>query len=339
MKALTVVPLTKDSASLDDVDEPPGVGRCTVLVADARRGHLRHRHRDPLRCATAGPRPGRTGWCSGHESLGRVVEAPAGGDLAEGDLVVGIVRHPDPVPCANCAVGEWDFCRNGRYTEHGIKEHDGFLSERYRIHPEFAVKVDPKLGILGVLMEPTSVVAKAWEQVDRIGPGPTGTPDGGGDRCRPDRAAGRHDRGAARARRPRVRPDDRRAQARRGGRAGGDLPHRVHRAVGEGRRRGDRVHRCLLAGPRRHGAHRQRRGRLPDRCVVGRPHGERGRGLAEPVDGPREQRGGRLGERQPSSLPGGGRQPGQGRPGVAREAHHPAGTARVVAPGAGPPRR
>jgi threonine dehydrogenase-like Zn-dependent dehydrogenase len=31
------------------------------------------------------------------------------------------------------------------------------------------VKVDPALGILGVLLEPTSVVAKAWEEVDRVG--------------------------------------------------------------------------------------------------------------------------------------------------------------------------
>ena len=89
--------------------------------------------------------------------------------MAAGDLVVGIVRRPDPVPCGNCAVGEWDFCRNGQYTEHGIKSHDGYCSERYRLHPEYAVKIDPGLGALGVLLEPTSVVAKAWEQVDRIG--------------------------------------------------------------------------------------------------------------------------------------------------------------------------
>jgi threonine dehydrogenase-like Zn-dependent dehydrogenase len=98
-----------------------------------------------------------------------VLEAPAGGDLSKGDLVVGIVRRPDPVPCANCAVLEWDFCRNGQYTERGIKEHDGYLSERYRITPDFVVKVDPSLGVLGVLLEPTSVVAKAWEEVDRVG--------------------------------------------------------------------------------------------------------------------------------------------------------------------------
>jgi threonine dehydrogenase-like Zn-dependent dehydrogenase len=113
--------------------------------------------------------PGRDRLVLGHESLGRVVEAPAESGLAPGDLVVGIVRHPDPVPCANCAVGEWDMCRNGLYTEHGIKQRDGFGAERYRLRPEFAVRVDPALGGVGVLLEPASVVAKAWEHADRIG--------------------------------------------------------------------------------------------------------------------------------------------------------------------------
>jgi len=77
-------------------------------------------------------------------------------------LVVGIVRRPDPVPCVNCSVGEWDMCRNGQYTERrAIKEIQGFMSERWRIEPEYAIKVDPSLGILGVLLEPTTVVTKA----------------------------------------------------------------------------------------------------------------------------------------------------------------------------------
>jgi threonine dehydrogenase-like Zn-dependent dehydrogenase len=61
------------------------------------------------------------------------------------------------------------MCRNGQYTERGIKERHGYASERYRIHPEYAVKVDPSLGRLGVLLEPTTVVAKAWDHIERIG--------------------------------------------------------------------------------------------------------------------------------------------------------------------------
>lgn len=86
-----------------------------------------------------------------------------------GDLVDGIVRRPDPVPCDYCAAGEWDMCRNGRYTERGIKERDGYAAEQIRIEPDFAVRVDPTLGVLGVLLEPASVVAKAWDHAERIG--------------------------------------------------------------------------------------------------------------------------------------------------------------------------
>ena len=43
------------------------------------------------------------------------------------------------------------------------------MSERWRIEPEYVVRVDPSLGILGVLLEPTTVVAKAWEQILTIG--------------------------------------------------------------------------------------------------------------------------------------------------------------------------
>jgi threonine dehydrogenase-like Zn-dependent dehydrogenase len=104
----------------------------------------------------------------GHESLGRVID-PGPSGFAVGDHVVGIVRRPDPVPCPNCAVGEWDMCSNGGYTERGIKQVDGFMSDRWRIEPEYAVKVDQRLGTLGVLLEPTTVVAKAWEHIASIG--------------------------------------------------------------------------------------------------------------------------------------------------------------------------
>lgn len=105
----------------------------------------------------------------GHESLGRVQSAPGGSGFIVGDLVAGVVRRPDPVPCGACAHGEWDMCRNGRYTERGIKELHGFASELWSVPPQFAVRVDQRLGIAGVLTEPASVVAKAWEQVDRVG--------------------------------------------------------------------------------------------------------------------------------------------------------------------------
>ena len=61
------------------------------------------------------------------------------------------------------------MCMNGRYTERGIMGRHGYASERYRIHPEHLVAVDPALGILGVLLEPATVVAKAWDHIEKIG--------------------------------------------------------------------------------------------------------------------------------------------------------------------------
>jgi len=113
--------------------------------------------------------PGEKRLVLGHESLGRVRRAPEGSGFVEGDLVVGVVRRPDPEPCAACARGEFDMCRNGRYTERGIKALPGYGSERWTVEPEYAVRLDAGLERVGVLLEPTSVVAKAWEHIERIG--------------------------------------------------------------------------------------------------------------------------------------------------------------------------
>ena len=166
MHAVTVVPGTGGSARLDHVPEPEA-GLGSVLVEALTVGV----------CGTdAEIADGQYGWAPpseerlilGHESLGRVLD-PGPTGLAVGEHVVGIVRRPDPVPCPNCAVGEWDMCSNGGYTERGIKQVHGFMSERWRIEPEYVVRVDRDLGVLGVLLEPTTVVAKAWEHILTIG--------------------------------------------------------------------------------------------------------------------------------------------------------------------------
>jgi threonine dehydrogenase-like Zn-dependent dehydrogenase len=167
MKAITVEPQRPGSAQFEDIPEPDpregamlveavAVGVCgtDVEIVEGKYGWAP---------------PGKSRMVLGHESLGRVVDPGPSAGFKPGDFVVGIVRRPDPVPCPNCAVGEWDMCRNGQYTERGIKQIDGFMSERWRIEPEYALKVDSSLGLLGVLLEPTTVVTKAWEQVVAVG--------------------------------------------------------------------------------------------------------------------------------------------------------------------------
>src|SRR4029079_13823921 len=113
--------------------------------------------------------PGQDRLVLGHESLGRGGTAPPDSGFETGDLVVGVVRRPDPVPCGACAHGEFDMCRKGRCTERGIKQLDGYASEQWTVEADYAVKLDPRLADVGMLLEPTTVVAKAWEQVERVG--------------------------------------------------------------------------------------------------------------------------------------------------------------------------
>ncbi len=167
MKAIAIVPGRPETAGLIDIPEPP-----------ASDGSVLVRTRSIGICGTDAeiaidgigvPPQGEEHLVLGHESLGEVIEAPENSSLVPGDLIVGVVRRPDPLPCPACAADEWDMCQTGGFVERGILGYHGYGSERFRIEPRFAVRLDPALGDLGVLLEPATVVAKAWEHAMRIG--------------------------------------------------------------------------------------------------------------------------------------------------------------------------
>ncbi|MEU8194580.1 glucose 1-dehydrogenase [Microbispora amethystogenes] len=167
MRALTVVPLRKDSLAVADVPDPePGDGD---LLVDGLAVGVCGTDKEIAAGDYGSAPPGRERLVIGHESLGRVRRAPEGSGFAPGDLVVGVVRRPDPVPCGACAHGQFDMCRNGRYTERGIKDLDGYASQAWVVEPGYAVKLDPALADVGMLLEPTSVVVKAWDEVEKVG--------------------------------------------------------------------------------------------------------------------------------------------------------------------------
>jgi glucose 1-dehydrogenase len=167
VRALTVIPGLPGSAAVVDVDEPsPAEGE---LLVDGLAMGVCGTDSEIVSGEYGWAPPGRERLVLGHESLGRVREAPHGSGFDAGDLVVGVVRRPDPTPCPACARGEFDMCRTGDYMERGIKELDGFGSERWTVEADYAIKLDPGLERVGVLMEPATIVAKAWEHVDRIG--------------------------------------------------------------------------------------------------------------------------------------------------------------------------
>jgi threonine dehydrogenase-like Zn-dependent dehydrogenase len=165
-RAITVQPGHARSARLDRIASPAESEGALVVAIEAIG--ICGTDREILAGKYGTAPHGRERLIIGHESLGHVIEAPSGSGFANGDRVAGIVRRPDPVPCPHCAIGEWDLCSNGRYTERGIKERDGYAADIVRLEPDFAVRVDAALGIAGVLTEPASVVAKAWAEIDRF---------------------------------------------------------------------------------------------------------------------------------------------------------------------------
>ena len=247
--------------------------------------------------------PGRDRLILGHESLGRVLEAPADSGLAPGDLVAG--HRP---PAGPGALPQLRRRRVGHVPQRPVHRarHQGarrLLLERFRIEPAFAVKVPAQLGHLGVLMEPASVLAKAWEHVERIGGRalwkPKSRPHHGRRPHRP--AGGAHGPPARPGGRYRG-PGDGGAEAGVGRGTGGAVPQRVGPGPRRRSRRHHRMHRRRLARLRRAAAQPAGVRRLPHRHLVRRPGDHRGRHRHEQGDGAGERRGVRLGERQPPAL-------------------------------------
>ncbi len=168
MRAITVEPHKPDTARLEDIPEPD-TRAGSVLVEAIAVGVVRDRRRDrggqvrlgASRENTSRARARIPGPCRGRRHERGVSEGRPGGRHrpASGPLCLAPTAQSVSGTCA----------RNGQYTERGIKEIDGFMSERWRIEPEYAIKIDRSLGLLGVLLEPTTVVTKAWEQVLAVG--------------------------------------------------------------------------------------------------------------------------------------------------------------------------
>ena len=316
MKAITVEPKKPGTARLEEIPEPDArdgsvlveavaVGVCgtDIEIVEGKYGWAP---------------PGKTRLVLGHESLGRVVDPGPRSGFRKGDLVVGIVRRPDPVPCPNCAVGEWDMCRNGqvhRARHQGDRRlHVRAMADRARVRDE----VDPSLGLLGVLIEPTTVVAKAWEQIAAVGQrafweprtvlvtgaGPIGLLAAliGKQHGLEIHVLDRIESGR---------------QARAGARPRRDLPHRHRggRRVRAGHHR--RMHRRRAGHRRLDPGHGSRRHRVSHRRRERRPHDRAHDGRRRGGNGASEQRRRRKRQRQQAALVQGRRIPGPRGPLVA----------------------
>lgn len=106
----------------------------------------------------------------GHEALGEVVEAGAGvRTLKKGDLMVMTVRRPcGQAGCESCKIGRQDFCYSGAFTERGIKERHGFMTEYVVDDERFMVAVPRHLREVAILVEPLTIAEKALIQVWQV---------------------------------------------------------------------------------------------------------------------------------------------------------------------------
>lgn len=103
----------------------------------------------------------------GHEMLGIVERVGEHVSMFKpGDLVVPMVRRPCARPdCVACRNGRQDFCYTGAFTERGIRQHHGFMTERVVEQETFLVPVPAELREAAVLVEPLTIAEKALIQI------------------------------------------------------------------------------------------------------------------------------------------------------------------------------
>jgi glucose 1-dehydrogenase len=113
------------------------------------------------------PPPGDDHLVIGHEALAEVVATGSAVEIFRaGDLVVPSVRRPCPHPaCLACRAGHQDYCYTGDFTERGIKEAHGFMTEYVVEQERYLHLVPPGLREFAVLTEPLTIAEKALAQV------------------------------------------------------------------------------------------------------------------------------------------------------------------------------
>lgn len=169
MQAVAIRPGQKNSAYLQEVEQPtPKEGELLVRVLETGICGTDLEINSGIYGASPA---GQDFLVLGHESFGRVEEVGSGLEESgwkKGDLIVCTVRRPCQEDDPNCQQGRNDMCLTGNYTERGIKEQNGYMSEFYTEKAQYGVKIPVMYRPFGVLLEPTAVVEKAIFQAYKI---------------------------------------------------------------------------------------------------------------------------------------------------------------------------
>jgi len=168
MKAVAVRPSDR-SFGVIDVPEPALISRTQVRLHMIDVG-ICGTDKEIVAFDYGTPPAGSDYLIIGHESLGEVVEV--GPDVQRfqvGDLAIPSVRRPCGKPkCVPCAVGRQDFCFTGEFTERGIKQAHGYMTEYVVEEERWLTPVPARLREVAVLVEPLTIAEKAMKQLWQI---------------------------------------------------------------------------------------------------------------------------------------------------------------------------
>ena len=166
MKAVSVFPSRHEIQFVQDQPEPRITQPSHVKLRILEVG-ICGTDKEIARFDYGTPPPGHERLIIGHESLAEVLEVGDGvKQIKVGDLVVPTVRRPCGQPdCPACAIGRQDYCYTGHYTERGIKEHDGYMTEFVVEEEQYLHRVPQELRNFAVLTEPLTISQKALRQI------------------------------------------------------------------------------------------------------------------------------------------------------------------------------
>ena len=114
-----------------------------MLVDGVALGHLRDRRRDRARRLRRGAAGRRAAGARPRVARPRAPRRPAAAASRPATSSSASCAAPTPFRARRARRGSGTSAATGGYTERGIKALHGFGSERWRIEPEFAVKLDP----------------------------------------------------------------------------------------------------------------------------------------------------------------------------------------------------
>ena len=170
MKAVAVIPKTKNSAKLVKADKPKigdiknGRGVLVEILRVGACGTDREINNGEYGVAPKG----FDYLILGHENFGRVIETGENvEDLHKGDFVVATVRRPFGHSIYD-TIGQQDFTTDEEYWERGISRIHGYWSEFYVEDFEFLIKIPEKIAEVAVLLEPLSIIEKGLKQAEDI---------------------------------------------------------------------------------------------------------------------------------------------------------------------------